>query len=98
MSDLKHYIKCDNCGNLIELDSLKLEAQIVSKDIEQNINGEKRKLKIVAVRYYLVCQKCGTEHTCFYKDAVVNSLFDQNKQMEAQQRMEILWEIFENGG
>lgn len=97
MSDLKHYIKCDNCGNLIELDNLKLEAQIVSKDIEQNIDGEKRKLKIVAVRYYFVCQKCGTEYTCFYKDKLINSLFDNDQQEQAQACMEKLWEIFENG-
>lgn len=89
MSNLKHYLDCDKCHKKIELESLKIEAEIVTKEID----GDRK----IAVKYFFVCPFCGVQYTCFYKDKAVNDLFAQDMQEEAQERMEMLWELFEDG-
>lgn len=90
MSDIEHYLECDECHKMIRLEDVHLEPQIVSKD---NSKGQ----KVVAVRYYFICPHCGYNYTCFYKDMTCNKLFDLNRQPEAEERMKQLWEFFENG-
>lgn len=96
MSDLEHYLECNNCHEAIVLKDIKLDCQIVSKDVEyffdcSNVHQTK---KVVAVRYYFNCPKCKQEYTCFFKDKEVDRLFDEGKQAEAQARMQALWELF----
>lgn len=87
-----HYLKCGRCKSLIQLEGINVEAQIVSKDVPE-ANGVK---KFVAVRYYFICPSCRIQYTCFYKDKIVNVMFNDGREEEAKERMEMLWEIFED--
>lgn len=86
MSD--HVIKCESCCYDIDLNEAAIEHRICSKDI----NGQ----KIVAVLYYIVCPMCLHEFKLFYKDSVVNELLKLGMEREANERLEQLWEIFED--
>lgn len=87
MADSNHYVRCDNCCYELSIEDMRIDTQIVSK----NCKGE----KVVAVCYYFVCPICYHRYNCFYKDKEVNKLFEEDKQEEAQKRMEMLYEVFE---
>lgn len=89
MSDIKHYLNCDNCSKMIELESIKIENEIVNKKTDKE--------HFVVVRYFFICPYCGQEYTCFYKDRMVNEYFRLGQKEMAQERMIMLWEIFEDG-
>lgn len=82
-------VLCDHCRAEINLNKARIDTEIVSRG--------KREKRRVAVLYYFVCPVCKHKYHCFYKDREVNRLFAEDKQEEAQKRMEDLWEIFENG-
>lgn len=88
MNSEEQYIQCDNCCVMIPLREVQLQQEIVTV-----VKKEKRH---TAVCYYFVCPMCYHRYNCFYKDKEVNKLFAEDKQEEAQKRMEDLWEIFEN--
>lgn len=84
-----HIVKCESCCYDIDLRDITFEHRICNKVI----NGQ----RVVAVLYYIVCPMCGHEHKCFYKDSVVNQLLSLGMEYQANQRLDQLWELFENG-
>ena len=91
-----YIIVCNSCNKKIKSEEIKLLTEIVST-IGKNVTyGDGSELRIVAVKYYFECPRCGTKYVCFFKDKVVNQLFDQDNLEAAAERMKMLWEIFTN--
>jgi len=80
---LERLIRCDSCKLAFDITRIRLLWKIVTKK------------KRAATKYYFVCPTCGHEYTCYYKDAKVNTLFEQGHAEEARKRMRMLKRVFD---
>lgn len=94
MSEMIQPAKCDHCSGIIDISTVELLQQIVSKNFLFKIQGKDVKKKIVAVKYYFICPHCGKQYDCFYKDINVYKLLAADKIEEANAYMDKLWELF----
>ena len=96
MSEISQCVKCDHCSGLIDVSTVEILQQIVSKDFLFKVQDQKIKKKMVAVKYYFLCPHCGAQYDCFYKDSNANKLLAANRIDEANAYMDKLWELFED--
>lgn len=75
-------IQCEECKTDFGEDEIRLLQKIVTKK------------STAAIQYYFNCPNCGKSYICYYKDARVNTAFNQGNAEEARKRMKWLKRYF----